>query len=137
MFFGILGLNGRLDYINAGHPLPILLRRGEVTEPLMEGSFPVGLLPETVYVTSHAQLQPDDTLVLYSDGLTEAMDPDEQMFGVSRLCGVLSGQQDAPLDYLQKAILESVQRFTRGARQGDDITLLLIRYQAVAQSVTS
>ena len=62
MFFGILGLNGRLDYINAGHPSPIVLRRGDVTEPFIEGSFPVGLLPETGYVTSRAELQPDDTL---------------------------------------------------------------------------
>ena len=137
MFFGILGLNGRLDYINAGHPLPILLRHGEVTEPLIEGSFPVGLIPETDYVTSRAELQPDDTLILYSDGVTEAMDPDEQMFGVSRLWAVLSGRPDAPLDHLQKAILESVKNFTRGARQGDDITLLLIRYRAVAQSAIS
>ena len=56
MFFGILGLNGRLDYINAGHPPPLLLRRGEVTVPFTEGFFPVGLIPETDYVTSRAEL---------------------------------------------------------------------------------
>ena len=64
------------------------------------------------------------------------MDPDEQMFGVSRLWAVLSGRPDAPLDQLQKTILECVQNFTRGASQGDDITLLLIRYRAVAHSPT-
>jgi sigma-B regulation protein RsbU (phosphoserine phosphatase) len=137
MFFGILSRDGRLDYINAGHPLPLLLRRGEVTAPFIEGTFPVGLIPQTDYVTSRAELQPDDTLILFSDGVTEAMDPDEQMFGVSRLCGVLAGQQDAPLDHLQKAILESVQNFTRGTSQRDDITLLLVRYRAVARSDTS
>jgi sigma-B regulation protein RsbU (phosphoserine phosphatase) len=137
MFFGILSPNGRLEYINAGHPLPVLLRRGEVTEPFIEGSFPIGLIPETNYVTSRAELQPNDTLVLFSDGVTEAMNPDEQMFGVSRLCEVLAGQQNASLDHLQKAILESVQNFTRGASQGDDVTLLLIRYQTVPQSAKS
>jgi phosphoserine phosphatase RsbU/P len=136
MFFGILDLNGRLDYINAGHPPPLLLRRGTVSEPFTEGFFPVGLIPETNYVTSRAELQLDDTLILYSDGVTEAMDPDEQMFGSSRLRGVLAGQPDAPLEQLQKTILECVQNFTRGASQGDDITLLLIRYRAVAHSAT-
>jgi sigma-B regulation protein RsbU (phosphoserine phosphatase) len=137
MFFGILSRDGRLDYINAGHPLPLLLRRGEVTAPFIEGTFPVGLIPQTDYVTSRAELQPDDTLILFSDGVTEAMDPDEQMFGVPRLCGVLAGQQDAPLHHLQKAILESVQNFTRGTSQRDDITLLLVRYRAVVRSDTS
>jgi sigma-B regulation protein RsbU (phosphoserine phosphatase) len=137
MFFGILSLDGRLDYINAGHPLPLLLRRGEVTAPFVEGFFPVGLIPETDYVTSRAELQPDDTLILFSDGVTEAMDPDEQMFGVSRLCGVLTGQQDNSLDHLQKSILESVRNFIRGASQGDDITLLLVRYLVVPQSAKS
>jgi phosphoserine phosphatase RsbU/P len=137
MFFGILGLNGRLDYINAGHPPPLLLRRGEVTVPFVDGFYPVGLLPDIAYATSRAELQPDDTLILFSDGVTEAMDPNERMFGVPGLCGVLAGLQNAPLDHLQKAILESVRKFTHGASQGDDITLLLIRYRATAQSATT
>jgi serine phosphatase RsbU (regulator of sigma subunit) len=137
MFFGILGLNGRLDYINAGHPPPLLLRRGEVTVPFVDGFYPVGLLPDIGYATSRAELQPDDTLILFSDGVTEAMDPHERMFGVPGLCAVLAGLQNAPLDHLQKAILESVRKFTHGASQGDDITLLLIRYRATVQSATT
>lgn len=132
LFFGILGQDGRLDYINAGHPSPLLIRQGEITEPFTEGSCPVGLVPETSYVTFHADLQPDDTLVLFSDGVTEAMDPDGRMFGVGRLREMLGGRQSGPLDDLQKAILESVQSFTRGASQGDDITLLIVRYRFVA-----
>lgn len=134
MFFGILSLDGRLDYINAGHPPPLLVRRGEVTVPFTEGSFPVGLIPDTNYVTSRVDLQPNDTLILFSDGVTEAMNPDEQMYGVPRLCEVLAGQQDPPLDHLQRDILESVRNFTCGASQGDDITLLLLRYRATPQS---
>lgn len=137
MFFGILDRQGRLDYINAGHPPPLLLRRGEVTEPFKEGSYPVGLLLDTEYVTSRAELLPDDTLILYSDGVTEAMNPDEQMFGSSGLREVLAEQSGSPLDQLQKTILEGVQNFTRGASQGDDITILLIRYRAVAQTAAA
>jgi len=134
MFFGILEPDGRLDYINAGHPSPLLLRRGEVSELFTESSFPVGLVPETDYITSRVELQPNDTLVLFSDGVTEAMDPDEQMFGSFRLREVLAGQPSGSLEHLQKTILECVEKFTRGASQGDDITILLVRYQPVAPS---
>jgi sigma-B regulation protein RsbU (phosphoserine phosphatase) len=90
-------------------------------------------LPDTHYATSRGELNPGDTLILYSDGVTEAMDPDEQMYGVSRLRGVLAGQQAAPLERIEKTILESVRKFTRGADQRDDITLLLIRYRGAAE----
>ena len=133
MFFGILGSDGCLEFINAGHPSPLLLRRGAVAEPFTEGSFPVGLIPGDHYLTARVDLQPDDTLVLFSDGVTEAMDPDEQMFGVARLREALAGRLDATLDDLQKAVLEAVKNFCRGASQADDVTLLLVRYRATAQ----
>jgi sigma-B regulation protein RsbU (phosphoserine phosphatase) len=137
MFFGILGLDGRLDYINAGHPPPVLLRREGVNEPFRDGFYPVGLVPETGYATSKGQLNLGDTLILYSDGVTEAMNLEGQMFGLPRLRAVAAGQENAPLEHIQKAILEAVQDFTRGTSQGDDITLLLIRYRAAAASAAS
>jgi sigma-B regulation protein RsbU (phosphoserine phosphatase) len=137
LFFGILSSNGELEYINAGHPLPLLLRGGKVTEPFVEGAVPVGLIYETKYVTSKAQLQPDDTLLLFSDGVTEAMNSEDHMFGVPRLCEVLGALKDAPLDLIQRAVLDSVQKFTHGVSQRDDITLLLLRYREPAQSPAS
>ena len=137
MFFGVLDRDGRLEFINAGHPSPLLLRRGEVTEPFTEGSLPVGLIPGTHYDVGFLQLQPDDTLVLFSDGVSEAMDHDNQMFGVHRLRDSLAGQHDAPLDQIQKAILESVGTFTRGASQADDITLLIVRYRPASRAAAS
>ena len=137
MFFGMLDLEGNLDYLNAGHPSPLLLRSGEVTEIFTEGSFPVGLLPEAHYVVARATLEPGDTLVLFSDGVTEAADVGEQMYGVPRLSQVLAGQHEAPLDELQKKVVDSVEHFARGAKQADDITLLFIRYRAASQSAES
>jgi serine phosphatase RsbU (regulator of sigma subunit) len=137
MFFGILGRNGDLQYINAGHPSPLLLSRGELAEPFTEGSYPVGLVPGTEYKAACLKLEPGDTLVLFSDGVTEAADPDEQLFGVSRLREAIAGRLDAPLDQLQKAVFDSVENFTRGASQADDITLLLVRYRAAAQTAAS
>jgi phosphoserine phosphatase RsbU/P len=136
MFFGILDPTGQLVCVNAGHPSPLILRRGEVTELLTEGSFPVGLIPQADYAATTVNLQPGDTLALFSDGVTEAMDPEEELFGVARLRKALSGQQDMPLEDLQKAIIESVETFTRGASQTDDITLLLVRYRAAAKGVS-
>ncbi len=137
MFFGMLDLHGNLDYLNAGHPSPLLLRRGVVSEIFTEGSFPVGLIPEAQYVAVRVTLEPGDTLVLFSDGVTEAADLEERMYGVPRLSEALAGQHDAPLDQLQKRVVDSVENFARGASQADDITLLFIRYRAAAQTAES
>ena len=136
IFFGILDRSGHLEFINAGHPSPLLLRRDEVAEPFGDGSFPVGLVPSAQYAAACVTLQPEDTLVLFSDGVTEAMDANQEMFGVSRLREVIAGLRGAPLDHLQKSVLDSVGDFTRGASQADDITLLFVRYRAAAQAAT-
>jgi len=136
MFFGILDDCGRLEFINAGHPSPILMRQGRAEEAFTEGSFPVGLVPEAEFTTATLQLEANDTLFLFSDGVTEAMDPDEELYGVARLRGVLEGKTDLGLDEIQKIVLESVENFARGARQADDLTMLLVRFRAVGTGVT-
>ncbi|HET7149996.1 MAG TPA: SpoIIE family protein phosphatase [Candidatus Acidoferrum sp.] len=137
VFFGLLDDDGHLEFINAGHPSPFLIRRGTAEEAFTEGSYPVGLVPEAQYTAACLKLEPGDTLVLFTDGVTEAMDPDEQLFGVPRLKKVLTGQLECPLEQLQKCVLEAVENFTRGARQADDLTLLIVRYRAAAASVTT
>jgi phosphoserine phosphatase RsbU/P len=132
MFFGILDELGHLEYINAGHPSPILIRDGVAQDPFTEGSFPVGLMPEAQYTTARVSLEPGDTLVLFSDGVTEAMNAGDDLFSIARLRQVLSGQQDTPLDEIQKRILEEVANFSQGASQADDLTLLLLRFRAAA-----
>jgi serine phosphatase RsbU (regulator of sigma subunit) len=135
MFFGILDDAGGLEFINAGHPSPILLRHGTAEEAFTEGSFPVGLVPEAEFSTATLRLEPNDTLVLFSDGVTEAMDPEEQLYGVGRLRAVLLGKNELALDEIQKTVLESVENFARGARQADDLTILLVRFRAVGAAV--
>ena len=137
MFFGILDQEGHLEFINAGHPSPFLLRRGVPEEAFTEGSYPVGLVPEAEYTAVCLKLEPGDTLVLFSDGVTEAMDPDDQLFGVPRLKQVLTGMTECPLEQIQKTILEYVENFARGARQADDLTLLVVRFRATATAATT
>lgn len=137
MFFGIIDANGKLEYINAGHPSPLIIRQSAITELTTEGSYPVGLIPEADYVAKTAMLDPSDTLVLFSDGVTEAMNITEDMFGTARLREALSGQRELSLEQLQKAVLGSVSDFTRGANQADDITLLIVRYRGTAQAAST
>jgi phosphoserine phosphatase RsbU/P len=132
MFFGILDDQGHLEYINAGHPSPFLIRNGVAEDVFTEGSYPVGLVPEAEYTTVCLKLEPGDTLLLFSDGVTEAMDPAEQLFGVPRLKEVLMGAgKQTPLDELQTKVLDAVENFAHGASQADDLTLLLVRYRGV------
>ena len=108
-------------------------------ELFTEGSFPVGLVPEAEYAAARAKLEPGDTLVLFSDGVTEAAEPGRSNCSASRACSeVLAGQHDAPLDQLAADELWNRWRVSaRGASQADDITLLLVRYRAAAHERAS
>jgi serine phosphatase RsbU (regulator of sigma subunit) len=132
MFIGIVDRDGVLEYIKAGHPSPLLLRKGQVSELYNEGSFPVGLISEADYESVRIQLEPEDTLVLFSDGVTEAENLNHDLFEVANLSHALDGKLDVPVEVLQQSVLEAVSAFTHGASQSDDITLLVVRYRAAA-----
>jgi serine phosphatase RsbU (regulator of sigma subunit) len=134
MFFGIVDSEGRMEFINAGHPSPVLLRRGEASRPFAASSTPVGLIRGEVFDAASAQFEPGDTVVLFSDGVTEAMALDGELFGTARLSETLTVKQPHELADLQKAILDAIANFTRGASQHDDITLLLVRYLGPRES---
>jgi sigma-B regulation protein RsbU (phosphoserine phosphatase) len=132
MFFGLLSPDGTLEFVRAGHPSPLLLRRGQVSELYTGGSFPVGLIDLATFMSDHIQLEPQDTLVLFTDGVTEAEDRDHNPFGDERLMEAAGRHQDSTLDDLKDGILAAVEKFTEGASQFDDITLLVVRYRGPA-----
>jgi sigma-B regulation protein RsbU (phosphoserine phosphatase) len=99
-------------------------------EAFTEGYLPVGLLPDAEYRALRMKLQPNDTIVLFSDGVTETMDPQEELFGVERLREILNGKSECQLEQIQANVMDSIQRFARGSRQTDDITLLVLRFRA-------
>jgi len=132
MFIGMVGADGTLEYIKAGHPSPLLLRKGQVSELYTEGSFPVGLIPEAEYTSVRLQLEPEDTLVLFSDGVTEAEDPKHDLFEVAGLTNLMTGRDPESIEDLQQAILDGVRDFTKGEHQSDDLTLLVVRYRRAA-----
>ncbi len=130
MFFGIIDRDGTLEFISAGHPSPLLLRRGVVSDLYTEGSLPVGLLPDAEFTASKLKLEPEDTLVLFSDGITEAESLTRELYGFQRLHELLTGWQEESLQSVQKLVFDSIESFSRGAPQSDDMTLLVVRYRA-------
>ena len=130
IFFGVLTADGELQYVNAGHHPPILIRSGRVETDFKAESMPLGLFPDTVYPARCHRLNPGDTLILYTDGITEATDAGHNEFGIDRLRQVVTRHAGASVAELQTAILEELDEFARGAHQADDITLLILRYQS-------
>ncbi|MGH9863582.1 MAG: SpoIIE family protein phosphatase, partial [Candidatus Acidiferrales bacterium] len=81
LFFGILDTTGRLDFINAGHPSPFLIRGGKVEAPFAAGCLPLGLIPQADFRSCTLSLSPGDTLVLFTDGVNEATNTRDEQFG--------------------------------------------------------
>jgi serine phosphatase RsbU (regulator of sigma subunit) len=125
-FYALLDVdNGVLRYTNAGHNPPLLLRAsGEVRK--LEGGGPVfaRLMSGSPYATFEERFVPGDTLILFTDGVTEARDRSEEEFGEARLVAI--GQRGGTAASLVASITESVQAFCSGAAQ-DDLTLVVVR----------
>ena len=133
-WMGILDLEtGLLQYSNAGHNPPALLRAGEDWEFLRSRPGLVLAGMEGIGYTSHQlQLHPGDVLYLYTDGVTEAADQYSELYGEPRLQAVLQKHKDRTPEDLCAAVLESVRNHAGTAPQSDDITMLALRYTAAA-----
>jgi sigma-B regulation protein RsbU (phosphoserine phosphatase) len=129
---GDVGPDGVVEYVNAGHQPGLVARQGEVREVLKSECFPIGMFPGADFRKSSARLDPDDTLILFSDGLSEAQNGADEEFGMGRLRDVLAGNSHLPAQDLSAAILSSVAAFSGDAQQTDDITLLVLRYKGEA-----
>jgi sigma-B regulation protein RsbU (phosphoserine phosphatase) len=134
---GILDLaTGRLSLASAGHDAPIRVAGGHATEIEVETSAPLGLYPDTMFVGSEAQLAPGESVVLYTDGVTEALDPDGALYGEQRLLDVVARCDSDPAETVA-AVVADVAKFTRDAAQSDDLTLLVLRWHGAAAAERS
>jgi sigma-B regulation protein RsbU (phosphoserine phosphatase) len=131
MFFGRIDAEGMLEYLYGGHPSPLLIRGGNVSELYTEGTLPVGLADEAIYEAARVRLEPNDVLVLFSDGIVEATNTQNELFGFERLNELTAQCAHAPIERVMKTILDAVEEFSRGAGQADDLTLLIVRYRKV------
>ena len=124
--------SGRLDYVNAGHNPPILVRAEGTVEKLAAGGLVLGIFETVIYEGGAVVLEPGDMLVVYSDGVTETWDPDGEEFGEDKLVALVVSERTKSADDLQNAILCEIERFEQGARATDDRTLLLLKREARA-----
>ena len=123
-FFCVLDSStGEVKFANAGHNPPILVRASGEAE-MLEGGGPVlGILPSADYTEERARLNPGDVLVLYSDGVTEANNPDFEEYSEERLVACLKQCHTQPAAAIVEAVIKSVTEFAAGAPQADDITV--------------
>jgi sigma-B regulation protein RsbU (phosphoserine phosphatase) len=116
---------GRVELASAGHPRPLLADRRGV-RPVEGAGLPLGLFCEAEYASRDLQLAVGDTLLLYTDCLTEAA-TDEGEYGIGRAAAVLRRVKDRPLAELLAACRKGMADFLNGAPLGDDLTLLALR----------
>jgi phosphoserine phosphatase RsbU/P len=119
--------NGILSYINAGHNPPIMGRADGRVEQLESGGFPLGILPQAEYDVGKVQLNSGDSLVIYSDGVSEANNLNGDEFGMERLTQVISKNIQASAAGLRDKVESALSSFTQTAPANDDITLVIVK----------
>ncbi len=127
-FFSLLDpCTGEVVYSNAGHNPPVLLRSDGSTQRLEGGGPVLGILPEACYEEHRCLMQPGDVALLYSDGVTEANDPQGEEFGETRLVELLRNTRQQPAAKILNTITQAVHDWMAGAPAADDITLVVVR----------
>ncbi len=129
VFYGVLDKSGAFEYVNAGHVPPLVRRASGAIERLDLASFPVGMFPEAEYESARVKLEKGDFLVIYTDGVSEAVNVKAEMFEEERLQHLLQNFKGQTVEELAENIKESVKVFSEGAAQSDDITILVVQYK--------
>ncbi len=129
-FYGILDLTtGQLDYSRAGHNPPYLVRGDQVQTLDAASGLPLGMLRRVNYDTATVQLAAGDTLLLFTDGITEAMNPRQEEYGEERLVQLLSARASVlGVEELVRLVTQEAIAFAEGAPASDDMTVLSVRY---------
>ena len=117
---------GRLQIADAGHTYPLLRLAGECQLLKIEGGPPLGVFDEDLYRTTELQLQPGDSIAFYTDGVTEALSTDDELFGDERVLEVYAQEPDEPADQICERLLGAAQQWSAGRRQSDDIAILAL-----------
>ena len=118
---------GELTYVNAGHNPPLVIRTSDRFEDLAGGGMILGIMPMATYQERQASLYSGDVLVLFSDGVTEASDPNGREFGERRLADLVASLRDRPAAEIVEEIHKAVAAFSEGAPAADDITVVVAR----------
>jgi phosphoserine phosphatase RsbU/P len=128
-FCGIMEIRtGQVDYSNAGHTLPYHLRRDGISPLENVGGLSLGLVERSSYVSGRLVLRPGEGLLLFTDGVTEAMDPNRALYSDQRLERFLGGHRGSAPHQIIGDLISDVRHFSGAAPQSDDITVLALHY---------
>jgi serine phosphatase RsbU (regulator of sigma subunit) len=127
-FYGMLGANGEFTYCNAGHNAPVLVSAAGARR-LETGGVVLGLFDQATFEQETLTLHPGDLIVLFSDGVTEAMNPAGDEFTDERLLACVKAHQHESPDDVMNALLADVKAFCADAPQTDDVTVVMVRYK--------
>jgi sigma-B regulation protein RsbU (phosphoserine phosphatase) len=120
---------GAMQVCNAGHPAPLRLTSEGKVEPLpTEPGVALGAWLNSSYRSTRHQLHPGDTLVFYTDGITEALDPDEKFYTTVRLANILGDMAGQSAERIVRGVTQDVRTFCGAHEQADDLTLLVLRW---------
>ena len=129
LFYGVLYPDGRLTYCNAGHNAPVLFTKG-AAQRLETGGMVLGLFDGVMFEEATVALGPGDFVVVFSDGVSEALDADEQEYGDERLIESIAAMPDPKVEARLRHLFTSVDTFTAGAPQHDDVTAMVVGFDA-------
>jgi serine phosphatase RsbU (regulator of sigma subunit) len=129
--------SGSLSFLNAGHNPPLIVHAAGTVEQLASGGLPLGIKRDADYREGRTHLHHGDVLVIYSDGVTEAVSPSGEEFGPTRLYEVVSRNIEASAAGIRDRIESSLTKFSQGTSAADDITLVIVKRQAEARQASS
>ena len=127
MFCSVLGDDGNFSWVNAGHNPPILARQTGELEVLSTSSLVLGAFDFAEYRVTNTRLLPGDVVFIFSDGVTEATNGSDQMFGDERLQDLVRRNIDHSAQEIKDLVMSEVLAFTHGVPQGDDITVVALK----------
>jgi sigma-B regulation protein RsbU (phosphoserine phosphatase) len=128
---------GRLTFLNAGHNPPLIVHAGGTMEQLASGGLPLGIMADAEFREGRTQLLHGDVLVIYSDGVSEAVNPTGEEFGPTRLYEVVARNLDASASGIRDRIESALTKFCQGTPAADDITLVIVKRLAEAAEVAA
>ena len=135
LFYGVIDTNtGYLEYANAGHDFPILVRRNGQTETLGSTGPALGVVPDLVHETASTQLQEGDCLVLYTDGVTEASSARGKPYGEAQLRDMAIRARYRPPEEMLDFLRYDVERFSSAGPAHDDMTMMITRLNRLSVS---
>ena len=129
LFYAQLDPDGTLTFCNGGHNPPFLVDGRGGVRRLETGGMPMGLFDGLPFAEESVRMEPGDFLVLFSDGVSEAFDPDGAEFEDARILESIAGAPSREAPVQMEHLLSSVKKFTRGAPQSDDVTVLVVAYR--------